>query len=182
MTEHSGKPRLWVAAWGILGVLFLLGNALHKVVPFALEPLRKGTLTPLQLLLYVACVIFNAWAEGYRGFQRGFAPRVVARAFHLARHPRPLHVLLAPAYCMSYFHASRRGMIVAWSVTSIIALVVIGVRHVPQPWRGIIDAGVVVGLVWGAVAVAVFFVRAAQGHVPAVKINLPEPTPPATTP
>jgi len=73
-------------------------------------------------------------------------------------------------------------MIVAWSVTSIIALVVIAVRHVPQPWRGIIDAGVVVGLLWGAVAVAVFFVRAAQGHVPAVKINLPEPTPPATTP
>ena len=180
MSGADGKPRLWVAAWGIFGVLLLLGKALHKVIPIALEPLQQGTMTRVQILLYVACILFNAWAEGYRGFQRGFAPRVVARAFHLARNPRPLHVLLAPAYCMSYFHASRRGMIVAWTVSCTIALVVIGVRHVPQPWRGIIDAGVVVGLLWGMVAVLVFFVRAAQGHVPAVKINLPEHAPPAT--
>ncbi|MYA76383.1 MAG: hypothetical protein F4Y17_01955 [Gemmatimonadetes bacterium] len=33
------------------------------------------------------------------------------------------------------------------------------IRYLPQPWRGIVDAGVVVGLTWGLVSMAVYGIR-----------------------
>jgi hypothetical protein len=60
---------------------------------------------------------------------------------------------------MGYFHATRRRQITSWSLTLGIIALVIGVRYLVQPWRGIIDAGVVVGLAWGVVAVGWFAVR-----------------------
>jgi hypothetical protein len=155
------------AIWGVGGVVALLVQAIHRLVPFALEPLEDGTMTPPQWACYVGFAAFNAYAEGYRGFQRSFSPRVVARAFHLARHPRPLSVALAPVYCMAMFHARRRRLIAAWLLLALIVLVVIGVRHLSQPWRGIIDAGVVIGLAWGTLSLAWIFWRAiATGEVP----------------
>jgi hypothetical protein len=34
------------------------------------------------------------------------------------------------------------------------------VRLLPQPWRGIVDAGVVVGLTWGTISLVVFCIQA----------------------
>ncbi len=51
-------------------------------------------------------------------------------------------------------------MVTSWAVTPGIAVVVFGVRHVPQPWRGIIDAGVVVGLLIGLLSLLGRFVAA----------------------
>jgi hypothetical protein len=149
-----------IATWGIGGVLLLLCRALVRLTPFALEPLRDGSLTWWQTLLYAAWVGLNAWAEGYRAFQGRFSPRVVARALHLGRNPRPWLVVLAPAYCMSLLDARRRDLIASWLVVAGIAVLVVAIRHVPQPWRGMIDGGVVVGLAWGVVATAALFVRA----------------------
>jgi hypothetical protein len=187
VSSRPGTANVLVAGWGVLGVLALLAQAIYRLTPIALEPLQKGQLNTAQAGLYFGWVLVNGYAEGYRGFQRGFAPRVVARAFHLAGHRAPgapadptgaLHVALAPAFCMSLFHASRRGLVVAWTVLLAIVVVVTVVRQVPQPWRGIVDAGVVVGLLWGAAAIVVFFVRALAGEVPLVKTNLPEPSQP----
>lgn len=36
-----------------------------------------------------------------------------------------------------------------------------------QPWRGILDIGVVVGLLWGVIALLVFTVRAFAGRLDA---------------
>jgi hypothetical protein len=135
-------------------VLLLLGQALYRLLPLALEPLLDGSMSALQWALYLGWVVFNAYAEGYRGFQRSFSPRVVARAIHLAHHPRPSHVLLAPLFCMALFHAKRKNLILAWGLTSAIVVVIVAVRQLPQPWRGIVDGGVVVGLVWGALSLA----------------------------
>ena len=41
-----------------------------------------------------------------------------------------------------------------------IVSLVIAVRWLEQPWRGIVDAGVVVGLSWGLVSMAAFTLRA----------------------
>jgi hypothetical protein len=38
----------WASAWGILGVLAVLGNALKRLLPIALEPFRRGDFTPLN--------------------------------------------------------------------------------------------------------------------------------------
>jgi hypothetical protein len=149
-----------IAAWGVLGVLVLFGNAVWRLTPLALEPIADGSLTAWQGVLYAAWVVFNAWAEGYRAFQRAFGPRVVRRAFELAADPRPLRVALAPAYCLSLFAAPRRRVAIAWATIGGVASLVVAVRLVPQPWRGIIDGGVVVALAWGFVVMVVEFARA----------------------
>lgn len=165
---------IFVALWGVLGILLLLGQAILRLAPVALEPLRDGSLTPALGVLYVVVVVANAYAEGYRGFQRRFAPRVVARALHLAREPRPLHVVFAPLFCMAYFHSKRRARISAWAVTCAVLVAIAVVRHLPQPWRGVIDAGVVVGLLWGVVSVLVLFVASLRGTRAAGDPELPE--------
>ena len=38
--------------------------------------------------------------------------------------------------------------------------IVVFVRMLAQPWRGIIDAGVVLGLAWGVVSIVYYVVRA----------------------
>jgi hypothetical protein len=101
-----------------------------------------------------------AYAEGYRGFQKAFSPRVAARALYLKKNPCLLHVLLAPFFCMGFFHASRRRKITSFSVTSGIIVLILLVRLLPQPWRGIIDAGVVVGLAWGLISLIIFSYQA----------------------
>lgn len=103
-------------------------------------------------LIFVANTLFMAYSEGYRGFQKGYSPRLVARAQELQQNATPFTAALAPLYCMSYFSAPRRRMITAWVVTAIILLLIVIFHHLPQPWRGILDAGVVVGLSWGLLA------------------------------
>lgn len=160
--------------WGLLGVLALFGRALSRLVPLAWQPIADGSLTTLHIVSYVAWVIFNAYGEGYRAFQRSFCPRVVGRAYHLAANPKPLHALLAPLYCLSLFHANRRGLTVAWTMLVIIAILVALLRITPQPWRGIIDGGVVVALAWGSLVMLVLGVKALAGAPPRAKLNLPE--------
>ncbi len=163
-----------IASWGVLGVLLLLGQALYRLTPLAIEPLADGSLTTFQAVLYAGWVVFNAWAEGYRAFQLRFSPRVVARAFHLGNHPRALFVAFAAPFCMSFFHATRRGKIVAWGILAMIVTLVVLVRQLPQPWRGIIDGGVVVGLAWGVLAILYYFARAIAGHRSPVPPDIPE--------
>ena len=138
----------------------------------------RSPLTTTQWAVLVGWVGFSLYAEGYRAFQKRFSPRVVARAFHLGRHPRPLHVALAPFYCMSLLHASRRGLTVAWTMTLSIIGVIILVRSLSQPWRGIIDAGVVLALFWGVAAILWFFARGLTGRPPTVSPDLPTPAEP----
>lgn len=169
----AGSREISIAAWGVLGVTFLFLQALVRLAPLAQQPLIDGSLQPLTWLLYVGWVAFMAYTEGYRTFQLKYAPRVVARAVHLAKNPKPLFVALAPLYCMSLFHASRRRLLSSWSILIGIALLVILVRKLDQPWRGIVDGGVVVGLGWGVVALLVHFARALSGQNLCASPDLP---------
>ncbi len=47
------------------------------------------------------------------------------------------------------------------------------VRALAQPWRGIVDAGVVVGLTWGCVAILVFWARSLLGRPPEIAPDFP---------
>lgn len=167
-------PRLsLVGVWGIVGVAALLIQAIVRLTPLAIEPFEAGMLGAFHLVLLAGWVLFSAYTEGYRAFQKQFTPRVVARAQYLSAHPRLLHVILAPAFCMGFFHATRKRLIVSWVVTlSIIGLIVL-VKMLAQPWRGIIDAGVVLALIWGVVALAYFTARALAGHRMPVPPDVP---------
>lgn len=151
------------ALWGITGVILLLGSAVYRLVPLAMAAFSTH-FTWFHRLAWWASVLFMAYSEGYRGFQLNFSPRVVARARYLAEHPRILHYLFAPIFCMGYFHATRRRKIVSYSLTLGIVVLILAVRHLAQPWRGIIDAGVVIGLVWGIISIFWFTVRAFAGN------------------
>lgn len=147
------------ALWGLVGVALLLGSALWRLVPYAVE-LGAFALTPLHWIAVVLWTLFMAWTEGYKGFHLGFSPRVAARARYLREHPRIVHVLLAPLFCFGYFHATRRRQITSIAVSLGIVLIVIGVKQLAQPWRGIVDVGVVVGLSMGIVSLFVHGARA----------------------
>lgn len=140
------------AAWGIVGVVSLLSYAILRLGTFALELTNLELSLPHWVLL-TGSVLFMAYSEGYRGFQRAFAPRTVARARHLLNNPSTVQVVLAPLFCMGYFHATRRRLITSYTLTVMIVGFVLVARSLDQPWRGIIDAGVVVGLAWGVVSI-----------------------------
>lgn len=81
--------------------------------------------------------------EGYKGFQQKFSPLVVKRSFTLGSGSTSfLHYLLAPLYSMGLFHATKKRMIVSWSVTIGVAAIVAAVKRLPYPYRNIVDAGV----------------------------------------
>jgi hypothetical protein len=143
------------AFWGLGGVAFLLGSAIYRLTPLAMDALSYDWQW-YHWFAFALMLFFMAYAEGYRAFQKGFSPRVAARARYLWDHPNVLHTIFAPLFCMAYFHAPRRRQIVSLSVTAGIIILVLLVRLLPQPWRGIIDGSVVVGLAWGLVSLIVF--------------------------
>lgn len=61
---------------------------------------------------------------------------------------------------MGYFHATRRRQIISLSLTAGIIVLILAVHRLAQPWRGIVDAGVVVGLVWGVVSLFWYSIKA----------------------
>ena len=115
------------AVWGVLGVLALLSSAVIRLSPVAWSALT-GPLDPLHYVFVVGWVAFMAYGEGYRGFQRAFSPRVISRAAWLQQNPTPVRLLLAPAFCMGFFHATRKRVIVSWTITAMVVLLIVGVK------------------------------------------------------
>ena len=110
---------------------------------------------------YVVTVAWFAYVEGYKGFQTKFSPLVVSRSLTLEPKLSKIHhILLAPLYSMGLFHAQRKRVIVSWSVTLGVAGIVHAVKKLPYPWRNIVDAGVVAGLTWGCLSIAVQYIKA----------------------
>lgn len=161
--EPHEPPTVWgwaAFAWASLGFVVLIGDALYRLAPLAWQAMTSGAMAWWHWGLLGGWVVFMAYTEGYRGFHRRFSPRFAARAKHLASSPTLLRALLAPLFCMGLFHATRRVLITSWVVLAGVVLLIIAVRQLDQPWRGIVDAGVVVGLLWGALSTLVFLFRA----------------------
>ncbi len=141
--------------WGFAGVVLMLGYALIRLFPVAMGTFDQ----PLQWyhwMCLIGFIVFMAYSEGYRGFQQAFSPRVAARLKYLYDHPRPWHVLLSPLFCMGFFYIQKRRLIAIYILTIGIIAIIVAVKWLAQPWRGIIDAGVLVGLTWGLVTVLMF--------------------------
>jgi hypothetical protein len=173
ITRPTTTAELAIFAWAVLGVITMLAESVARLLPRALEPILDGSLTLPGVLAYVAAILFLAYSEGYRGFQRRFSPRVIVRALALAQRGGWLLIALAPLMAMGLIHGTRRRLIGSWAlVTGIVALILL-VRLLEQPWRGAVDAGVVVGLSWGTVATFVMMVQALRGTIPTVDPELP---------
>lgn len=143
------------AVWGIVGITLILGSAIFRVWPKAVDAFHVG-LNPFQWVVLVLWVGFMLISEGYWGFQKQFSPRVAARMWQLAQHGQTCDLWLAPFYCVGYYGSTRRRMITSWSLTAGITLIIVIVIHLSQPWRGIIDCGVALGLLYGLISVYAF--------------------------
>jgi hypothetical protein len=146
-----------IAAFGLVQVTLFLGAAISRVTPYAVDAWTANLLSPWQKVLFVGWATLMLYTEGYKGFHLRFCPRVVGRAIELGRRPRPLHLVLALPYCLSLFAATRKQLIARWTFIACLYSLIAVVRHLAQPWRGIVDGGVVVGLVWGVVGLWWFF-------------------------
>lgn len=144
--------------WGIGGVLAMLIFAIYRLTPIAME-LTGLPLSLLHWLALIFSILYMAYAEGYKGFHKSFAPRVVARANYLKKNVNLVTTILAPLFCMGYIYSTRRRMIMSISLTLMIVCLVLIVRLIPQPWRGIVDAGVVIGLVLGIFSILYYLIQ-----------------------
>lgn len=141
------------ALWGIGGVLFLLLYAVARLVPIASEG-REYALGWSHWVVLVVNTLLMAYMEGYRGFQKSLAPRVVSRARQLAQQPSVLGAVLAPAYCYGIVLAPRREIAARGALTVMIIGFIVAVRTLDAPWRSLLDVGVIVGLSWGIISIA----------------------------
>ena len=138
------------ALWAIAGVAGILAGAIFRLADVALDALDQ----PLAWYHWAAMgafVPFMAWSEGVRGFQRRFSPRVAERAMLIRAAPTTARVIFAPLFAAGFFGGSRRERVGICLGTAAIVVLVVLVHRLDQPWRGIIDAGVVAGLAWGMV-------------------------------
>lgn len=165
--------------WGLGGVIILLTSAVFRLANLSIEAFGY-TWDWRHWTVFVINLAFMAHSEGYNAFQKSFAPRVVARAQALAQNPSPLRLLLAPLFCMGYFHATRRRLISAYALSIGIVTLITIFHYISQPWRGILDCGVVVGLAWGIVSIAVFAFKTWRGQGPFHSAELPESELPLT--
>ncbi len=138
------------AWWAVVGFSALMLWAIWRLSHVVAE----GLVAPLEWqhwLLLLANAVFMAYSEGYRGFQLGYSPRLARRVRNLRAAGRPLDCLLAPAYVMGFFAAPRRRLLTTYLVTAGIIGLIVLFHQFSQPWRGILDAGVVIGLTWGLI-------------------------------
>ena len=146
--------------WGVSGVIIILLFAIIRLSIRVIDMLSY----PLSLLQWLALIMFAlymAYAEGYKGFHLNFAPRVIARAkyFLLENGLNNFKfIFFAPLFCMGYIHATKKRKLISMLLTVAIIILVLLVCLLPQPWRGIVDVGVVLGLFLGVTSIVYFWV------------------------
>ena len=127
--------------------------------------------------LYAMTCIFFAYYEGYKGFQLKFSPLIVKRSCSLivgTPQGTVTNFLLAPLYSMGLWTATRKRRITSWSVTIGVSILVALVKRLSQPYRSIVDGGVVVGLTWGMISIIALYINSwMTGSPPAVDACLP---------
>ena len=153
-----------VVLWAVIGFSALIGNAMWRLGPRAVDTVRFGELGALEWAATGIWLGFMIYSEAYRGFHQQFAPRFAARALHLSRSPAALPVLIAPLFSMGLFFATKKRLIVSWCVLLGVVTLVLGVRQIGDPWRGIIDLGVVVGLLLGTLSLYYWLVSGLRGN------------------
>lgn len=162
----------WIATiWGISGVTALIGTAILRLYEKAeLAFTDQYELTTIHWIIMIGFSIFMLIAEGYRGFQKKFSPRTAARTLYLFENTTPKRLLLAPFFCMGYFDATKKTRIIATCLTAGIVCLILLMRLVPMPMRGVLDVGVVLGLSYGLLSYFCFLVKVFtnknHGHSP----------------
>lgn len=144
--------------WGLLGFLLLVGSAIYRLSAYVWE-LRDYELNYWHWSLMLIFLVFMLYSEGYRGFHQKLSPRFASRGKALRQMNNFWFYVAAPLFCVGYFYATRKRVITSFAITLMIVVLVMIVSRLPQPWRGIVDLGVVAGLVFGLSSVVYWWIR-----------------------
>jgi len=141
-TESSRSHRITAigaiaSCWGIIGFYSLVIFAMIRLSVYTVEAFAQP-FTLVQWLVLVVSLIFMAYSEGYKGFQKSYSPRFAARVHYLSSQANGLQLILAPLFCMGFFNAPKRRIISSVLLSSMIVTFVLLFKLVPQPWRGIL--------------------------------------------
>ena len=149
MSNYSSNTKGFVAViWAVSGLFMLLGFASWRLSAYTIESFSMP-LNWLHWVVLIGWTIFMAHGEGYKGFQLKFSPRFAARCKYLLHNATWIQTFLAPLFCMAYFHAPKKRIIATFALTIMIIAFIFTFRLIPQPWKGLLDFGVVFGLLWG---------------------------------
>ena len=160
MTDRTSSLKGFIAVvWAITGLFILLSFASWRLSAYTLESFSMP-LNWLHWVVFAAWTIFRAHGEGYKGFQLKFSPRFAARCKYLLSNASWLQTILAPLFCMAYFHAPKKRVLATFALTIMIIAFIFMFRLIPQPWKGLLDFGVVLGLAWGMVSTSYFCFKA----------------------
>jgi len=128
-------------------------------------------------LILAIILLFFAYSEGYRGFQLAWSPMLVKRAYHFSSVSIPVYnwtnvrcigrltdFILAPILSAGHICGTRRRLILSWSITIMVVLLIVGVSYMDSTeelrmWKSFIDIGVVIGLGWGLVFILIWWVK-----------------------
>ena len=160
--------------WGVLQVVSIIGNAIRRVLPIAMQPFEDGGMKSYEWVMYVTWSVYMLYMEGYKAFQCKFSPLVAERAFRLIDHASPLNILLAGPYSMGMMDATKKRKYISWGVTLGVFGIVKIVKMLPYPYRSIVDGGVVAGLSYGTASILWFAGKALLGHTIDIDPDFPE--------
>jgi hypothetical protein len=154
-----GWDGLFASVWAVGAVGATFVEAIYRLGARALALVHSG-LSRGEWMLFGVTVVAFVYVEGHRVLERRFVPRVVGRALELCRAHDARSTWLAPLYVLSLFGAPRREVLRGCASVVLIVLAVLGVRRLPDTYRGMVDGGVAAALGWGLVALAVRFAAA----------------------
>ena len=134
--------------YSIGGVIAIFSSAIYRLYPHVQESMSYefSALNWIVLAVYLLVMIVG---KGYFALHRGFVPRVINRSGLLVEDGKLIDKLLAPLYCMGFFKAPMKRMIISYVMIFFIVSFIVSASKISQPWRGIIDMGVIVGLSLG---------------------------------
>jgi len=143
------NPRSFRSFFSILTFTSVLLNAVRRLVPIALAPLKapSSPASPSLILSYVLSVSFFLYYEAYKGFHKKFVPAYVSRSQTLPSKNIllsfiPVNVLYSGGYICS--NKARKAK--SYGVTMFVFLAIVVSKRLPPAPRGVVDAGVVAGL------------------------------------
>ncbi|MBW3534127.1 MAG: hypothetical protein KY453_02745 [Gemmatimonadetes bacterium] len=137
--------------WALAGSTVIFVHAVVRLGAHGLESVRGG-LGPGESASLVVLTAAFVYGEGVLALERRFVPHLVERARGLAQEASVTLRILAPLYAFSLVGAPRRTLARAWAGVAAIAVAVVAVRALPDPWRGIVDLAVAAALAWAVVA------------------------------
>ncbi|HTQ03279.1 MAG TPA: hypothetical protein VMI54_05460 [Polyangiaceae bacterium] len=156
----SPAPSRGCGLWSSGVVLLTLADGAYRTGLRALYTVERG-LTRGEWLALAASVVLFTFGEGHAVLARRFAPAVVARAFSSTAPNGRAALVLGPLHALALARVTWREALRNWAVLAVIAGAIHAVRALPEPWRGVVDAGVFAALLWGSLALVAVAGRAA---------------------